>query len=361
MAIGARAHSRSPGARERARERTDCMIDRIEEIRTQAQSELASVADLPSLEAYRNKYLVRKGIIAGLFDRLKDVSPAERPAAGKCLNELRASVQAGFDELKGRLETAARRPEEAVDLTLPGRRAWVGSSHPITKTLEEIKRILFGMGFRIATGPEIEDDYHNFEALNFPPDHPARDMQDTFFISGKILLRTHTSPVQIRVMESRKPPVRVIMPGRVYRNEAISARSYCLFHQVEGLYVDRHVTFAELKGTLVAFAKQFYGSSIKFRFRPSFFPFTEPSAEMDITCFLCSGTGCRVCKFTGWLEILGCGMVDPNVFKSVGYDPETYSGYAFGMGIERIAMLRYGVDDIRIFFENDVRFLEQIR
>jgi len=215
------------------------------------------------------------------------------------------------------------------------------------------------MGFAVATGPEIEDDYHNFEALNFPPDHPARDMQDTFFISKKILLRTHTSPVQIRLMENTEPPVRVIIPGRVYRNEAISARSYCLFHQVEGLYVDEGVTFSELKGTLVSFAKQFYGSSLKYRFRPSYFPFTEPSAEMDITCFLCGGSGCRVCKKTGWLEILGCGMVDPNVYSFVGYDPAKYSGFAFGMGIERIAMLRYGVDDIRILYENDVRFLKQ--
>lgn len=215
------------------------------------------------------------------------------------------------------------------------------------------------MGFGIATGPEIEDDYHNFEALNFPPDHPARDMQDTFFITNKVLLRTHTSPVQIRVMENQSPPVRVIMPGRVYRNEAISARSYCLFHQVEGLYVDVGVTFSELKGTLVAFAKEFYGSDIKYRFRPSFFPFTEPSAEMDITCFLCHAKGCRMCKQTGWLEILGCGMVDPNVYKYVGYDPDKYTGYAFGMGIERITLLRYGIDDIRILFENDVRFLRQ--
>ena len=215
------------------------------------------------------------------------------------------------------------------------------------------------MGFDIATGPEIEDDYHNFEALNFPPDHPARDMQDTFFVTEKVLLRTHTTPVQVRILEHQKPPVRVIMPGRVYRNEAVSARSYCLFHQVDGLYVDRGVTFAELKGTMVTFAKQFYGSSIKFRFRPSFFPFTEPSAEMDITCFLCSGQGCRLCKHTGWLEILGCGMVDPNVFGFVNVDPDVHSGYAFGMGIERIAMLRNGLDDIRTLYDNDIRFLRQ--
>jgi phenylalanyl-tRNA synthetase alpha chain len=215
------------------------------------------------------------------------------------------------------------------------------------------------MGFSIFEGPELESDYNNFSALNFPEDHPARDMQDTFFINKNYLLRTHTSPVQIRVMQNFKPPVRVIMPGRVYRNEAVSSRSYCMFHQVEGLFVDTDVTFAELKGTLVSFAKQFFGENLRYRFRPSFFPFTEPSAEMDITCYLCKGEGCKVCKQTGWLEILGCGMVDPNVFLNVGYDPEKYTGYAFGMGIERTTMLRYGIDDIRTFFDNDLRFLKQ--
>jgi phenylalanyl-tRNA synthetase alpha chain len=215
------------------------------------------------------------------------------------------------------------------------------------------------MGFGIADGPEIEDDEHNFGKLNFPPDHPARDTQDTFFLSRNALLRTHTSPVQIRVMEQYPPPVRVIMPGKVYRNEAISARSYCLFHQVEGLCVDKGVTFADLKGTLVAFIKQFYGSSTRYRFRPTFFPFTEPSADIYISCFICGGKGCRLCKQAGWLEILGCGMVDPNVFRAVGYDPEAVTGYAFGMGIERIALLRHGIDDIRLFFDNDIRFLNQ--
>jgi len=215
------------------------------------------------------------------------------------------------------------------------------------------------MGFDVAEGPEIESDYYNFGALNFPDDHPARDMQDTFFISKEILLRTHTSHVQIRVMEKQKPPLRVIMPGRVYRNEAVSARSYCLFNQVEGILVDKHVTFAELKGTLVSFAKQYFGSNLKYRFRPSFFPFTEPSAEMDITCFVCGGKGCKICKYTSWLEVLGCGMIDPNVFKSVNYDPEEVTGYAFGMGIDRMALLKYNIDDIRIFYDNDIRFLKQ--
>lgn len=335
------------------------MKEKIEELKKLTEVEIANCKSLTDLESFRIKYLARKGSIAELFDTLKNVSPEERPVVGKALNELRSNTQRLFDEKKAHLEKFVTTETEIVDLTLPGRRNWIGSLHPITQTLNEIKNIFFRMGFDVVFGPEIEDDYHNFEALNFPPDHPARDMQDTFFISENILLRTHTSPVQIRVMETQKPPVRVIVPGRVYRNEAISARSYCLFHQVEGLYIDEGVTFSELKGTLVAFAKQFYSSSIKFRFRPSFFPFTEPSAEMDITCFLCSGKGCRVCKQSGWLEILGCGMVDPNVYKFVGYDSEKLSGYAFGMGIERIAMLRYGIDDIRILFDNDVRFLKQ--
>jgi len=225
--------------------------------------------------------------------------------------------------------------------------------------LDEIKSIFKGLGFSIFEGPELESDYYNFEALNFPADHPARDMQDTFFVNKNFLLRTHTSPVQVRLMEKFQPPLRAIMPGKVYRNEAISSRSHCMFHQVEGLCVDTDITFAELKGTLVAFAKQFYGKELNYRFRPSFFPFTEPSAEMDITCFLCKGKGCRVCKHSGWLEILGCGMVDPNVFEYAKYDNEKYTGYAFGMGIERTAMLKYGITDIRTFFENDVRFLKQ--
>ena len=331
----------------------------IEEIKGLASEELQRVANAQELDTFRITYLARKGRIADLFDRLKDIPPDQRPEMGKALNTLRSQVQSLFDDKLKSLSSSSSTDKLTLDLSLPGRRRWVGSEHPITQTLEEIKRIFFRMGFSIATGPEIEDDYHNFEALNFPQDHPARDMQDTFFISEKVLLRTHTTPVQIRVMEQQQPPVRVIMPGRVYRNEAISARSYCMFHQVDGVYVDTGVTFSELKGTLVTFAKQFYGSSLKYRFRPSYFPFTEPSAEMDITCFLCKGKGCRMCKQTGWLEILGCGMVDPNVFKSVGYDAEKYSGYAFGMGTDRITILRYGIDDIRTLFDNDIRFLRQ--
>jgi phenylalanyl-tRNA synthetase alpha chain len=334
------------------------MTHEIEDLRRKAADDLRQVSTVEALDAFRITYLSRKGRIAELFERLKDVPPALRPETGKALNALRSETQTLFDERQQALARPAGGASN-VDLTMPGRKRWVGSEHPITQTLEEIKRIFFKMGFDLATGPEIEDDYHNFEALNFPPDHPARDMQDTFFVTDKVLLRTHTTPVQIRVMESQRPPVRVIMPGRVYRNEAVSARSYCLFHQVDGVYVDTGVTFSDLKGTMVTFAKQFYGSSIKFRFRPSYFPFTEPSAEMDITCFLCSGKGCRMCKQTGWLEILGCGMVDPNVFSFVKYDPERYSGYAFGMGIERITILRHGLDDIRTLFDNDIRFLRQ--
>jgi phenylalanyl-tRNA synthetase alpha chain len=334
------------------------MLDQINRIREDAQSAIASVDSPDALEAFRVKFLVRKGSIAQLFDQLRNVPPDEKPALGKALNELRNHVQQLFDGKAASLQKGTE-SARSIDLSLPGRRGYLGSKHPLTQTLDEIKSIFIGMGFGIADGPELEDDYHNFGALNFPPDHPARDMQDTFFISKTALLRTHTSPVQIRVMENHPPPVRVIMPGRVYRNEAVSARSLSAFYQVEGLYVNTGVTFSELKGTLVAFARQFYGRDIKYRFVPSFFPFTEPSAEMYITCFLCKGNGCRMCKQTGWLEVLGCGMVDPFVFRSVGYDPERYTGYAFGMGIDRTAALRYGVDDLRLFYESDIRFLNQ--
>jgi phenylalanyl-tRNA synthetase alpha chain len=290
---------------------------------------------------------------------MKTASVSEKPVLGKALNELRQYTQAQFDEKKLSLERTVKPKNVQFDLTLPGRPKPIGTKHPVVQVMEDMKRIFVSMGFSVETGPDIESDYYNFGALNFAPDHPARDMQDTIFIADKILLRTHTSPVQIRVMEKQQPPVRAIMPGWAYRNEATSARSLVAFHQIEGLYVDRGVTFSELKGTLVAFAKQFYGSSIKYRFRPSFFPFTEPSAEMDITCFICGGKGCRICKHSGWLEVLGSGMVHPHVFQAVGYDLEKYSGYAFGMGIERTALLRYNIDDIRILYENDVRFLKQ--
>ncbi len=334
------------------------MYDDINKVRQEAETAIAAVTDESQLDQFRIRFLARKGSIAALFDALRNAPPDQRPGLGKALNELRSHVQELHDGKAAGLRSGPSGGSR-IDLTLPGRRHPAGTMHPITQTLEEIKSIFLSMGFGLADGPELEDDYHNFGALNFPPDHPARDTQDTFFINGNALLRTHTSPVQIRVMEQHKPPVRVIMPGKVYRNEAISARSYCLFHQLEGLYVDRGVTFSELKGTLISFIKQFYGSKTRYKFRPTFFPFTEPSADIYISCFICGGKGCRLCKQAGWLEILGCGMVDPNVFRSVGYDAERYTGYAFGMGIERIALLRHGIDDIRLFFENDVRFLNQ--
>ncbi len=335
------------------------MQEHLNQIKSEFENEIRNSDTLKSLEQIRIKYLSRNGIVTLLFDKLKEVPKEEKRELGKSLNELRDFVNSLFENKKTELEAKSSASASKIDLTLPGSPIKLGSKHILNQTLEEIKDIFKSMGFSVFEGPELETDYYNFEALNFPSDHPARDMQDTFFINKKFLLRTHTSPVQIRVMEKMQPPVRAIMPGRVYRNEAINARSYCTFQQVEGLYVDKDVTFAELKGTLVSFAKQYYGDNLKYRFRPSFFPFTEPSAEMDITCFLCNGSGCRVCKNSGWLEILGCGMVDPNVFNYVNYDSEKYTGYAFGMGIERIALLKYGINDIRIFFENDVRFLKQ--
>lgn len=338
------------------------MLDEIRNLHNQIETDLAVISNKDGAEAFRLKHLVRKGTIAGLFDRLREVPNAEKPVVGKELNILRTFAQEGYD----RALQSSSQPEKKgsqEDPTLPARALHCGHEHPLMKAKARMEEIFTRMGFTIATGPDIEDDFHNFEALNFPPDHPARDMQDTFFVQHEnrddLLLRTHTSPVQIRLMQSQEPPVRAIMPGRVYRNEAITARSLAEFYQVEGLYVDKGVTFAQLKGTLFEFAKAYYGEDIKFRFRPSFFPFTEPSAEMDITCFLCDGKGCRVCKQSGWLEILGCGMVHPNVLKNCGIDPEVYSGYAFGMGIERSQMLAIGLDDIRLFYENDIRMLEQ--
>jgi phenylalanyl-tRNA synthetase alpha chain len=335
------------------------LTEEIQQVKEESEKDFSSVDNPKELEEFRIKYLSRNGLLAQLFEELKSVPKEDKPFVGKNLNELRNSLTEKYNLLKTDLEKTDGSSKENIDLTLPGTLKKIGSKHIIIQTLDEIKSIFKGMGFSVFEGPELESDYNNFEALNFPPDHPARDMQDTFFVSEKFLLRTHTSPVQIRVMNKFKPPVRAIMPGVVYRNEAVNARSYCVFHQVEGLYVDTDVTFAELKGTLVSFAKQFYMDDLKYRFRPSFFPFTEPSAEMDITCFMCKGKGCRICKNTGWLEILGCGMVDPNVYNYVGYDSEKYTGYAFGMGIERIALLKYGIDDIRKFYENDLRFLKQ--
>ena len=332
---------------------------KIQDILTQIDELARTVSTPEALEQYRIEFLSRKGKIASLYDELKNVSVDQKPHTGQQINALKNRAEEIHDSITERLSSTAHPEQDSVDLTLPGRMMPHGSRHPISQTIEQMKSIFVSMGFGIAYGPEIEDEYHNFEALNFAANHPARDMQDTFFIKDDVVLRTHTTPVQIRIMKSQKPPIRMIMPGRVYRNEAISARSNYFFHQVDGLYVNEKVTFAELKGTLITFAKSFYGSSIKYRFRPSYFPFTEPSLEMDITCFLCSGKGCRICKHSGWLEVLGAGMVHPNVFRNCGYDPEKVSGYAFGMGVDRISLLRYGIDDIRSFFENDVRLLNQ--
>jgi len=317
-----------------------------------------------ALETFRLKYTVRKGLIAALFAQLKSVEPAEKPRIGQLLNELKQSADARLSEAEEKLAAITSESCKGIDLTLPGRRYFTGSEHPVQKVLGEMKKIFSDMGFGIATGPELELDHYNFDMLNFPPDHPARDMQDTFFITNgnaesDVLLRTHTSPVQVRVMLDQKPPIRVICPGKVYRNEAISARSYCVFHQLEGLYIDKNVSFADLKATIYSFARQMFGTDVKLRFRPSFFPFTEPSAEVDVTCYLCGGKGCRVCKKSGWLEIMGCGMVHPNVMRNCGIDPETWSGYAFGMGVDRTVLLRYKIDDIRLLFENDLRMLKQ--
>ncbi len=328
------------------------MLDKINLITKEFFNELEKTENLKSLEELRIKYLGRKGGFADLFEEFKLLPGTEKPAVGKQLNESKVKCQNSFDALKIRLEELTNNNSQFLDLSLPGREISIGTKHILMQTLNEIKDIFKSLGFSVHEGPELESDYNNFEALNFPDNHPARDMQDTFFVNEKFLLRTHTSPVQVRLMKTTKPPLRAIMPGKVYRNEAISAKSYCLFHQVEGLYVDKDVTFAELKGTIVGFAKQFFGNDIKYRFRPSFFPFTEPSAEVDIWW---QPTG----KEGRWLEIMGCGMVDPNVLVNVGIDPEKYTGYAFGMGVERIAMRKYGIDDIRLFFDNDKRFLQQ--
>jgi phenylalanyl-tRNA synthetase alpha chain len=307
-----------------------------------------SIADYQTVEALRIKYLGRKGLVAGLFSIMKDVSDKERPIAGKLLNEIKQEISSVFNSQTGSSESREKSYGES-DYSLPGLTFPVGHVHPLQQTMDDIKSIFMNIGFSVAYGPEIDDDFHNFGGLNFPPEHPARDMQDTFFIDSETVLRTHTSNVQIHLMEEKDPPLRYIIPGRVYRNEAISFKSYCLFHQVEGLYVDKNVSFADQKGILEYFVKRMFGADTKMRFRPSFFPFTEPSAEVDIWSE----------KRGQWLEILGCGMVDPEVFKSVDIDPDIWHGFAFGMGIERICMLKYGIDDIRLLYQGDMRFLEQ--
>ncbi|MCD4747365.1 MAG: phenylalanine--tRNA ligase subunit alpha [Bacteroidales bacterium] len=320
-----------------------------------------SADNAEQLEQFRIKYLSKKGIITELFSEIKNVDKEYRKEIGLLLNELKKSSQEKINLLKQKFEISQEKGKSDLDLTLPADFVQLGSRHPLSIVRNEINKIFSRIGFTIAEGPEIEDDWHNFTALNFPEEHPARDMQDTFFIEKNpdIALRTHTSSVQIRVMENNKPPIRSIFPGRVFRNEAISARAHCIFHQVEGLYIDKNVSFADLKQTLYYFAKELFGEDTKTRFRPSYFPFTEPSAEMDISCNICGGSGCNICKYTGWVEILGCGMVDPNVLENCNIDSKEYTGFAFGMGIERITMLKYQIKDLRLFFENDIRFLKQ--
>ena len=332
----------------------DDMLARARESVDSAQTEV-------SLQEVRVRFLGKKGELTSIMKEMGRLSAEERPVVGALANEAKLTLEEMFASRLAELkegEIALRLEKERVDVTLPGRTRFRGSRHPITLVTEEISEIFLSLGFGIAEGPEVEKDFYNFEALNIPKDHPARDMQDTFYVSPEVVLRTHTSPVQIRTMLQHDPPVRVIAPGTVYRRDSDLTHSP-MFHQIEGFLVDHHITFGDLKGILTTFLAQYFGSNIGVRFRPSFFPFTEPSAEVDIQCVICGGKGCRVCKNSGWLEILGSGMIDPEVFKSVNYDPEVYSGFAFGMGLERIAMLKYGVNDLRLFFENDMRFLRQ--
>lgn len=324
-------------------------------------------ANADELETFRIRFLGTKGLIKDLFEEFKTVSSEDKRVYGKVLNEFKQLAETKYQALKEQAENlTVQTKESTLDLTLPGEGFEVGSRHPLMLVRNEIIEIFKKLGFNVAEGPEIEDDWHNFSALNFPEEHPARDMQDTFFIkkggeNGDIALRTHTSSVQVRMMEAGQPPFRAIMPGRVYRNEAISARAHCFFHQVEGLYIDEDVSFADLKQTLFYFVQELFGEGTKVRFRPSYFPFTEPSAEMDISCTICKGDGCQLCKYSGWVEILGCGMVDPNVLENNKIDSSKFTGYAFGMGIERITNLKYQIKDLRLFSENDVRFLKQFK
>ncbi len=336
------------------------MLERIKNLVEEINK--ISACDANEVEQLRIKYLGKKGAVTQLFDEFKTVAAEQKREIGKTLNELKTLAQTRISELKSQYEASASAPT-GIDISRPGTSVPLGGRHPLSVVKNNIIEIFGRLGFTVADGPEVEDDWHVFSALNFPPEHPARDMQDTFFINVNpdILLRTHTSSVQVRVMEKQQPPIRALFPGRVFRNEAISARAHCIFHQVEGLYVAENVSFADLRQTLLYFAKEMFGADTQIRLRPSYFPFTEPSAEMDVSCSLCGGKGCSVCKGTGWLEILGCGMVDPAVLTANNIDPKKYTGFAFGMGVERIAMLRYQVKDIRLFFENDVRFLKQFQ
>jgi len=336
------------------------MLEKVKQLLAEVNSFVAK--DAEELEQFRIKFLGKKGLMNDLFADFKNVPNDQKKDFGQSLNELKQTIQQKLEEGKNSFAKSSKTTSD-MDLSMPVAEDAIGSRHPLSLVKNEIVEIFNRIGFTLSEGPEIEDDWHNFAALNLAEEHPARDMQDTFFIQTKpdILLRTHTSSVQVRYMENNTPPIRTLSPGRVYRNEAISARAHCIFHQVEGLYIDENVSFADLKQVLLYFAKEMFGDKTEIRLRPSYFPFTEPSAEVDVSCNICSGKGCNVCKYTGYLEILGCGMVDPNVLKNCNIDPEKYSGFAFGMGIERIAMLKYQVNDLRLFFENDVRFLNQFK
>ena len=334
------------------------MKNQFLELEKKALDELELAKDASELERFRVTFLGKKGLLTSLMKELGKLSPSERPEVGNLANLIKKNLSDRLEEARVRIGSGKKKGPEFLDVTLPGREPPRGHFHPITLVINEVCEIFSKMGFRVVKGPNVELDYYNFEALNIPKDHPARDMQDTFYVSDNVVLRTHTSPMQVRVMETQKPPVSVIAPGKVYRRDSDVSHTP-MFHQVEGLLVDRDVSFGDLKGTLTNFVHQMFGHDTDLRFRPSFFPFTEPSAEVDIRCVMCRGKGCRSCGNTGWLEILGSGMVDPEVYRFVDYDPEVYSGFAFGLGIERIAMLKYGIDDIQLFFRNDMRFLEQ--
>lgn len=338
------------------------MKDQLNAIKIQAEKELSGIASIQELENLRVKYLGKKGELTSVLRGMGGLSAEERPVVGQLANEVRAFVEEKIDETKKeivRRERSQQLEKEVIDVTIPGKRRALGRKHPLSIVQDEIKEVFIGMGYEIAEGPEIEYDYYNFEALNIPKNHPARDVQDTFYITENILLRTQTSPVQIRVMESKKPPIKIICPGRVYRSDAVDATHSPVFHQVEGLVVDKGVTMGDLVGNLQIFAKSLFGENSKIRLRPHHFPFTEPSAEVDVSCWTCGGIGCRVCKNEGWIEILGAGMVNPKVLEICGIDPEVYSGFAFGIGVERTAMGRFNIDDLRLMFENDIRFLKQ--
>lgn len=338
-------------------EKREYMFEEIKQIHGEVNG--YAIQSVEELEQFRLRFLSRKGILNDLFDRFKQIPNDQKKGTGKELNLLKQFTELKFTEAQTLLHSRNPDSVETGDLSLPGEPYTIGSRHPVSVFQEKVLEVFKKLGFTIAEGPEIEDDWHNFTGLNFPENHPARDMQDTFFITQDHSLRTHGTSVQVRLMENSKPPIRAVMPGRVYRNEAISARSHCFFNQIDGVYIDKGVSFADLKQTLYYFVQELFGENYGIRFRPSYFPFTEPSAEMDIACIICKGKGCNVCKHTGWLEILGCGMIDPNVMKMNGIDPEQYSGFAFGMGVERTTMMLYGIKDIRLLSNNDTRFLKQ--